>query len=294
MNHNFKVHAALTSVSLIYGANYSIAKEVMPEYIQPFAFIIIRVVVASILFWAFHFMVVKEEITSRKDLVYLFWCSFFGVSANQLLFFAGLNLTTPINASLIMTIVPITVLVVSAFWLKERITTRKLIGIFLGFTGAILLLMKSGAAASSEVFWGDLFIILNASSYGIFLVMIKPLMLRYHAVTISKWIFLFGAIMVIPFGAEQFVNVEWTRFTPMVWSMVAYVVILSTFVAYLLNAWTLKFVNSSVVGVYIYIQPVFATIIAVMIGQDELTWKKLILALIIFTGVFLVSYKRKK
>jgi drug/metabolite transporter (DMT)-like permease len=293
MNSNFKVHGALLSVALIYGANYSIAKQVMPEYIQPFGFILIRVIVATTLFWLFHFINKKEEITSRKDLIYLFWCSIFGVSANQLLFFGGLNLTSPINASLIMTIVPIIVLGVSAIWLKERLTGRKIAGIILGCTGAILLLAKSNISFENQVFVGDVLIFLNASSFAIFLVMIKPLMLRYSAITISKWLFLFGTIVVIPFGVGEFSQIEWQSFNYSIWLMVAYVAILSTFVAYLLNAWALKFVNSSVVGVYIYLQPVFATTIAISIGQDELTLRKLLLALLIFSGVFLVSYKRK-
>ena len=132
---------------------------------------------------------------------------------------------------------------------------------------------------------------MNAASYGIYLVLVKPLMQHYRAATIIKWVFLFGFFMVLPFGWPEFSTTDWSVIPPSIWLAIIYVLVFTTFVAYMLNAWTLRYVNSSVVGIYIYLQPVFATIVATLWGQDQLTLEKLLYSLLIFAGVYLVSRK---
>ena len=285
-----KAHIALFLVALIYGANYSIAKLVMDDnYIQPFGFIVLRVLSGMGLFWFFHLVFVREKI-KKEDIPMLFLCAFFGVAVNQMCFFMGLKHTTPINASLIMTTTPILVLVTSAILIKEKITFQKMVGIANGAIGAIILISKGGSfLLQQDQLLGDALIFTNAISYGIYLVLVKKLMTRYHPITIVKWVFTFSIFMVLPFGWNDVKAVEWSTFTPTIWFAFAYVLIAVTFLAYLFNAFALKVVNPSVASIYIYLQPLFASIIALTMGKDELDEIKILAGILIFAGVFLVS-----
>jgi drug/metabolite transporter (DMT)-like permease len=287
-------HFALLGANLIYGINYSVAKEVMPDYILPFGFIFCRVLGALGLFWLFALFTKKEKV-APKDLLKLFVCGLFGVAGNQLMFFYGLNLTSPINAAIIMTCNPILVLIMSSIILKERITSTKVGGIFLGLAGAVgLILQGNQLSLDSDSFVGDLFIFLNATSYAIYLVLVKPLMQRYEATTVIKWVFLFGFMVVFPFGFDQFQNIEWNSFTPTIWAAFLFVVIGTTFLAYLFNIYGLKQLNPSVVSTYIYSQPPIATLVALLFQQDSLDIMKVVSAVFIFSGVYLVSIRKAR
>ena len=235
LGKKFWAHAAILGANIIYGLNYSIAKDVMPEFIQPFGFIFCRVSGALLLFWMFAQFAEKEKV-SERDLALMAVCGAFGVASNQLMFFYGLNLTSPINAAIILTCNPILVLLISALVIKDRITSRKIIGIGLGLTGAVgLILFKGVSALSYDGFIGDLFVFLNATSYAIYLVLVKPLMQKYKPMTVIKWVFLFGFIYVLPFGWNQFHEIEWGTFTTNIWGAFAFVVVGTTFLAYLFN-----------------------------------------------------------
>ncbi len=288
MTSNFKAHMALLGANIIYGLNYSIAKDVMPNYIQPFGFIFCRVIGALGLFWLVHSF--RYEKVEKKDFLLLAVCGLFGVAANQLMFFYGLNLTTPINAGIIMTSNPILVLVASAIILKNKITKTKVAGIFLGITGALLLLLfKTDFSFGSDTLTGDLFIFLNALSYGIYLVVAVPLMKKYQPITVIKWVFTFGFILVLPFGYEEFTQIDWSTFTFDIWGKFAFVIIGTTFLAYLFNIYGLQKLSPSVVSTYIYLQPLLATVFAILAEKDSLDWIKIVAALFIFSGVYLVS-----
>ena len=285
------VHAALFTVALLYGANYTIAKYAMPEYIGAFGFISIRVFFTTILFWIIHRFISTEKIQSKNDYLRLFFSGIFGVAINQLMFFKGLSLTTPINASIIMTINPVIVVVGAYFFNSERITYKKVVGLLLGLTGAYLLITKEGAGFSNQYFTGNLFIFFNACSYATYLIIVKKLMLKYESLTIIKWVFLFGGIIAVPFGIPDLLEVQWTEMPTIAWFSIVYVVLGVTFLAYLLNAWGLKFVNSSVVSIYIYLQPVIATSFAVILKSDVFELSYLLYALLIMMSVYLVSKK---
>lgn len=288
MNSNLKAHLALLIANVIYGINYTVAKEVMPEYISPFGFIFCRVLGALLLFWIV-FSVSYEKV-AKKDLLLLAICGFFGVAANQLMFFHGLNITTPINAGIIMTSNPIFVLIASAIILKNRITVLKIGGILIAITGALLLLLfKNDFSFGSATIEGDIFIFLNALSYGTYLVLAVPLMQKYKPLTVITWVFTFGFIYVAPFGIEQFTQIEWNTFTTSIWWKFAFVIIGTTFFAYLLNIYGLKNLSPSTVSTYIYLQPLLAAIFAIWAGKDSLDWIKIIAAILIFSGVYMVS-----
>ena len=293
MNRVFLAHLAVLMANVIYGANYTIAKEVMPDYIEPFGFIVLRCLGATPLFWLMG-MFIKEKV-AKKDIGRLAIASIFGVAINQLMFFKGLNYTTPINAAVIMPSTPIIVLIIAAFVLKERITFKKILGIAIGLSGTLLILLFGKKISfDSETFIGDLMIFVNASSYGIYLVMVTPLMRKYHAITVVKWVFLFGTITVLPFGWEEFTRIDFaTMPTHIIWASV-YVVFGLSFLAYLLNIVALKNLSPSVVSIYIYLQPVLAAAFAIALGKDYLTAIKVGAAVLICTGVYLVSSKRKE
>ncbi len=289
MSKEIRVHLALATAGLIYGANYIIAKAIMPVYMAPFALIVVRVLVAGLLFWIFHALFIKEKVIHVRDYKKFFLVAIFGAGANMLSFFKGLSYTSAINASIIMTMVPIIVLVTSYIILKERITKLKMAGIVLGGLGAILLITSSGTSSEKTRFIGDLLVIANSIFYGIYLVIVKPLMMRYHPITVVKWVFIFGFFMVLPFGFHELTYVQWSDFPFTIWMSLVFVVVGTTCCTYLLNAWALKHTRPSVAGAYVYLQPVFATFITIAFGLGTLDWQQVLFSLLIFAGVYLVG-----
>ena len=293
MNKITKAHLALVLTNLIYGANYIIAKEVTPKYILPFGMIVIRATLAFTIYSIFHHLFVKEKI-QKKDIVRLIICGFLGAALNQLLFFKGLTLTTPINASVIMTTNPILVLIAASIILKEKITINKIVGITLGAVGAILLIgLSNDLNIGINTSMGDLLIFLNSMSYGFYLVLIKPLMNKYNPLTVIKWVFCFGCFFSIPVGYNDLMLVEWRSIPGDIWAAIFYIIIATTCIAYLCNMYALKTLNPSIVSTYIYLQPIFAGFIALCFNKDELTFLKIICAFMIFMGVYFVSKKDK-
>jgi|ERR1035437_1201459 drug/metabolite transporter (DMT)-like permease len=291
MSKTLKAHLFLIIVNVIYGANYTIAKALMHDYIHPMGFILLRVLGATTLFIIVNPFFKREKV-ERKDLLLLAACGLFGVAINQLLFFKGLDLTGAINASLMITTLPMLVLFVAAILIKEKVTLRKIFGILAGASGAIVLvLFNKHIDDNKHAVMGDIWIFLNAFSYGIYLVISKPLLKKYHPVTVIKWVFIFGLPMVIPFGYQQLSEVQWSTFDTNTWLGVAFVVVGSTFFAYLFNILALKEVSAEVVSIYIYVQPVIATIFSMYFNHEHLTLVHIAASLLIFGGVYLVSSK---
>jgi len=289
MTKSTKVHGSLFLVSLIYAATFSIAKEVMPHYIKPMGLITIRVWGAVSLLWVTHFLFVKESIYGKKDFLMLLKCAVFGVAANMLLFFKGLSITTPINAAILMVTTPLFVAFFSFFLLNEKVTKLKVIGLCFGVFGAILLLLGPSLSFNSSTLWGDVMVMTNAIIYAYYLIIAKPLLHKYSPLTVIKWTFFFGGLLVIPFGFTELKEVQWQAIPNSIWSAIIFLIIGATFITYVLNAWALRNANATLVGAYIYLQPVLATIIAVSMAKDSLTLPKVLFSLLIFIGVYLVG-----
>ena len=287
-----------TIVSIIYGLTFTIAKDVMPKYVEADGFILMRVGGSTILFWlVWLFTRLPETVRNKKieraDFPRIIWAAFFGVALNMLSFFKGLTLTTPISASVIMVSTPMIVLVLSAIIIKERIRKRMVFGIVLGLIGTTFLILygKSiGNATNASL--GNFLVFVNASSYGLYLVLIKKLMDKYNAFTFVKWVYLIGFFMVLPFGWDEFEAVNWTLLPIDIYWKIGFVVVFSTFLTYLLNLLSMKELKPTTIAVFVYLQPVFATIFAISLGKDELTLVKIISAIFIFTGVYLVTQKK--
>jgi drug/metabolite transporter (DMT)-like permease len=271
-----------------------IAKDVMPAFIKPSGFILIRVTGALILFWLIQLFSGIEKI-ERKDFKLLAAGGLFGVAINQLLFFEGLNLSSPINGSILMSATPITILIIGVIFSRERLTWLKIAGTILGASGAVAIIVysKGSMDTSSKAWLGNIFIILNAVSYAIYFLFAKPLMKKYKPLTVITWVFTFGWIFVLPFGFTQATEVQWQTFTPEIIWKTGFVILGVTFIAYLFNIYALKHVDSSVVGIFIYVQPIIATIHSVWLGKDSITWVLVGCAAMIFTCVFMVSRKNK-
>ncbi len=294
MKTRYLALTAAFTANLIYGINYVIAKGIMPDYLQPRSIILIRVIVAALLFWILKPFTKSEQI-QKKHLLRIAIAAFFGVAVNQILFFEGLNLTTPINASIIMVGVPIAVLIFSQLLMKEDITKRKLLGIILGSAGATFLILTSGTInLEPGNFLGNLLVMANAISYALFLVLIKPVMLHYQAFTVMRWIFLFGALYVIPITLPPALAENWNVIPVNIWLSISYVVVFTTFLAYLLNNYSLRHINPATNSVMIYLQPVFASMIAIYYKKDQLTFQEVLAAMVIFAGVYFVISKSGK
>ena len=289
MTSKTKAHLAVFSANLIYGANYNIAKVVMPELIQPNGFVLLRVFFATLLFF-FMRILYKSSVTKmdRKDVFRFFLLGLFGVAINQLLFFQGLSLTSNINAALIMTSNPVIVVLIAGILISERITLIRLIGILLGVIGAVSLITLSQSHGVGS-FSGDLMIFINAASYAVFIVMVKPMMKKYDPWFVLCWTFFFGLLIVIPFGINDVAAIQWEAFNVIHWSAIIFVIFFTTFLAYLLNTLALKELSTAVVSYYIYLQPIFATIITLYIMHEPVKWIHAVACVLIFTGVYLVS-----
>jgi len=283
---------AATLVSIIYGVTFTIAKDVMPEFIEPFGFILLRVGGSVLLFWMVSFFGPKEKIATA-DFPRIIAAAFFGVALNMLTFFKGLSYTSPIMGAVLMVTTPIIVLILSAIIMKERMLKRKVFGIILGLAGTVSLILygKSMINAPNEML-GNLLVFINAISYGFYLIIVKKLMDKYNAFTFVKWIYTFGFLMVLPFGWSEFDAVNWTIIPTDIYWKIGFVVVFSTFLTYLLNLVSMRELKPTTVAVFINLQPLFATIFAISLGKDDLSWVKIGSAILIFVGVYLVTQKK--
>lgn len=294
MNKRLLAILAATGASTIYGINHTVAKGLMPVYIEPFGFILLRVLGAAFLFWLLSFWGPKEKIAT-SDWPRILGCTIFGMVINMLLFFKGLSLTTPINSSVIITISPILVLILAAILIKERITTLKITGIFTGLAGAVALVLfsKESTTNAPNIPLGNILVIVNALSYGLYLILVKPLTAKYHPFTLMKWIFLFAVIINLPLTLNEFMAVEWSALPSNAILSMGFVVVGTTFLTYLLNIFALKELSAATISAFIYLQPLIAIIYAVVTGADTLNLIKVSAALLVFAGVYMVTRKPK-
>lgn len=279
-------------VAVIYGVTFTIAKDVMPRYIAPYGFILVRVGGSMLLFWIIAFVGPKEKI-AFNDYPRIIAAAFFGVALNMLTFFKGLSYTSPIMGAVLMVTTPIIVLVLSAVLMRERMENKRTIGIVLGLLGTIILILygKSLTNASNPLL-GNLLVFINAVSYGFYLILVKKLIDKYNAFTFVKWIYLFGFLMVLPFGWQEVQQVAWQDLPVPAMINIGFVIIFSTFLTYLLNLISMRELKPTTVAIFIYLQPLFATLFAVSLGKDYISALKVVSAAFIFLGVYLVTHKK--
>jgi drug/metabolite transporter (DMT)-like permease len=282
-------YIAATLVSIIYGVTFTVAKDVMPEFVLPFGFILLRVAGSAVLFWAISFLGPKVKI-EPKDFPRIAAAAFFGVALNMLTFFKGLSYTSPIMGAVLMCTTPMIVLVLSAILLRERLSSKKTIGLILGLIGtAVLILYGKSMHNAPKASLGNLLVFINAVSYGFYLIIVKKLMNKYNAFTFVKWIYTFGLLMVFPFGWAEFQAIAWPFIPLGIYYKIGFIVVFSTFLTYMLNLISMRELKPTTVAVFIYLQPLFASVFAIGLGKDEISAVKGIAAVLIFTGVYLVT-----
>ena len=289
---NLALIAAFLATS-IYGINHTVAKEIMPIYIGSSGFIMLRLLGATSIFWLISLFAPKEKI-ERGDFLKIVFASILGMCINMLAFFRGLELSTPINSGVIITLSPVLVLILSYFFLKEKVNLKKIFGIIIGFSGAVFLIINSSKTGinAPNIPLGNSFFLLNASAYAGYLIVVKPLTSKYNIFTLMKWLFLIGLILSAPITYNQFIEVNWSELPWFaIWRM-AYVVIGTTFLTYLFNIYALKTLSPTTVGSFIYLQPIITIMFALLTENDTLDLIKLSSCVLVFIGVYLVSIKK--
>ena len=289
-------HVLILIVNILFAINITISKSLLPDQISPEGLTLLRMLFASVMFWITSLFTTREHVT-RKDLGLLFLCSMTGIALNQGLFLFGLSQTSPIDASIISTASPIFVMVLAAIVLNEPITRLKAFGVMLGATGAIALILSSIQVATGQSnMFGNLLCITNSFSYSIYLVIAKPITQRYSSVTMMKWMFLFAAIVISPFTYQNLLETPAFHGTISFQNIasILYVLIGATFIPYLLIPMSLKRIRPTTMSMYNYIQPMGASTIAIIIGQDTFSIVKLIAAAFVFGGVYMVTQSKSR
>lgn len=265
----------------------------MPDHIKPLALVALRSISAASLFWITSLFLPKEKV-SKKDIFYLFGCSFFGVVINQVLFLIGLDYTSPVNSSIIISTNPIFAFVFAAIILKENITFLKGVGLAIGLSGVMMLILQNGTPdISSTTFIGDIYTLINTISWAFYTVIIKRMLEKYHPVTVMKWTFFFGMFTTIPLGYNQWSTTDWSAISLIAWLEIGFVVVFATYLGYLLISFGLRRLSPTIVSTYTYLNPVIAAYLATLMGQDRINIVMIASAVLIFAGVFVVSWQKK-
>ena len=252
----------------------------------------LRVIGGALLFWAISIFAPKEKI-DRADYPRMLLCAVLGMGANMLVFFKGLSLSTPINSAVLVTITPIIVVILSAVFIKEKIIPKKLIGIGIGFLGAMGLVFFSAESrqGAPNIPLGNFLIFLNSILYGSYLIGAKTLIAKYHPFTFMKWLFTIGIFVCLPFGYQELAEIDWPDLPFEALWKIAYVIVGTTFCTYLFNIFALTQLKASTLSAFVYVQPLLGILYALITGQDTLTTVKIVAACLVFSGVYLASRK---
>jgi drug/metabolite transporter (DMT)-like permease len=285
------VHGGLLAVQLGFASHYVVSKMVVRE-LPPSALALVRASGAALLMFVVHLALRGVPRVSKKDALALAGCAVLGIAGNQLLFFHGLARTTASNASVLITTIPVFTFIVSVALRRETVTARALGGIALALSGVLVLLGAEALSLGSETIVGDVMIVLNCLFYGSYLVLVGGLVKRLGSMTAVVWLFFFGALWVAPFGAGDLVR-HAGDVAPGTWVKVLYIIFVPTIFTYLVNAWALRHAPASLVAIYIYLQPIAATALAVAFLGEEITPRLMAAAALVFVGIGLLTFRRK-
>ena len=287
---------AATIATTIYGINHTVAKMVMPIYIGSLGLVFLRVLGATIIFWTIS-LFFKTKPIEKKDRLTILKCGLFGMSINIAAFIAGLDYSTPVNSSILIIISPIFVVILSFFIFKNKINFIKILGIILGFIGAMILILTadSNSSIGRNIPLGNFLFIVNSISYAYYLIIVKPMAEKFDLITLFKWLFLIGLIFNFPLGINQFLDVDWASLP--LWEAVlpmVFVVVGTTCMTYFLNGYALSKITSTEVAVFMYLQPIIGILFAIFTKSDTITLIMFVASVLIFTGVYLTSVLKQK
>lgn len=292
---SWKGHVALLAANIIWGLNAPIGKEAL-AVVSATAVTAYRMLGACFAFWILSLFLPHEHVTSR-DKVMLLFAALFGIVFNQGMFIYGLSLTSPVDASIITSMPPIITMILSAIFLREPITWKKVIGTVLGVSGALILIFGNssshGGAASGNAM-GDLLCLLAQVSFCIYLTLFKNLISRYSPVTVSKWLFLYASICFLPFSYEEVLAVDYLALPFSIYWRIGFVVFGATFLSYLFMTTGQHLLRPTIISMYNYAQPVVATIVSVSLGLSAFSLSIGVAVLLIFSGVYFVTQSKSR
>ncbi len=287
-----KGHISMVVADTLWGLNAPIGKAVMFT-VTALSLTTFRMVGAAACFWLAS-LFIKRENVSHKDMLRIFFASLLGVVFNQGLFIYGLSQTSPINAAIVTTMLPIVTMIVAALYLKEPITNKKVLGIFMGALGAFILILSSGSSSFAGSIIGDICCLVSQISVAIYLTLYKDLFAKYSPITVSKWMFTYASICFIPVSFNDVTSMDFLSLQLHTVTGICFVVVGATFIAYLCMQIGQKVLRPTVVSMYNYLQPIVASIVAVSLGMDNFGWQKWIAILLVFGGVYVVTQSKSK
>lgn len=283
------------SAEAMWGLMSPVGKDAMNHGIDGLSMVSFRVAGAALLFWIASLLAGRERIPTR-DVLLLAGAALLGVVFNQCLFTIGLSVTSPINASIVTTSMPIFAMVLSFLILGEPITVKKASGVLIGCTGAVILILASATAGSAKVgdIRGDLMCICAQLSFALYLSLYNKMVRKYNAFTVNKWMFTWAAVFVVPVSSGHLAALPWASLTTTTWMEVGFVVFFGTFVSYLLSIVAQGVLRPTVVSVYNYVQPIVSVTVSVLTGLGVFTWPQGVAVILVFSGVWLVVKSKSK
>ena len=299
MNSNTSIggHLACFTAYAIFGVNIIVCKDLTSGHlISPITIFTLRSLGAGLMFWILSMFLPSEKV-EKKDYLKILAAAFLGYFVTQLTCLVAIPDVTPMHCSIISSMSPIYTMFIAAVALKEPLTWKKAGGVALSLCGILFLIFNnaSGSSGVAESRLSGIFMMfLNSLSFSLYLGIFKPVISKYSVVTFMKWIFLFSALMSLPLSFREVVSLEWTRIPSVQMWELGFLIVFATFVSYFLIPFGQKRIRPTLVSMYSYIQPIIATIISIILCMDILTWQKLIAALMVFAGVFIVSRSRAK
>lgn len=289
-------HLSLLGAACFWGLMAPLGKDAMAHGISGLTLVTCRLLGGTALFWLAS-LFAPRECVEGKDKIRFIFAGIFGLLLSQCGYIIGLSLTSPVNAGIVTTTMPIFAMILSALILKEPISGKKAGGVFLGCCGALLLVLGSARGSGGALggnLWGDLICMGGQVSYALYLALFSPLARKYSIFTVNKWMFLWASVLVLPWTAEGFLATPWEELSLATYLEVGYVVFFGTFICYLLMINGQRSLRPTVVGMYNYIQPIVAVLVSVLLGLAVFGWMQLGAILLVFLGVWLVTISRAR
>ncbi len=279
----------------IWGLMSPVGKDAMTHGLDGIDMVSFRVAGGALLFWITSFFLPKEHVPLRDKLTFA-GAAVFGLVCNQCCFTIGLSITSPVNASIVTTSMPIFAMLLSFLILREPITWKKAGGVAIGCCGAVTLIMTSLSATDSKVgdMRGDLLVLGAQLSYALFLSLFNKFIKKYSIFTVNKWMFLWATIIVWPFTGYHVSQIEWGAVSAKTWLETAYVVVFGTYVGYILIVNAQKVLRPTVVAIYNYVQPLVAVTVSIAMGIGVVKWSQGLAVILVFTGVWMVTKSKSR
>lgn len=294
-NKNTEAHFFLLLITIISGANYTILKIIVPSKIEPSSLILIRLFVAGLGFLIIEKIFFPKALQPKgKDLIIIILCSLFGAVFNQFFFYEGMKITTPINGSIFNLFNPITIVLGSFLVLKQKINWMVIIGVLCSILGALILLDIKNLNVNNTTFLGDVFVMINAISYGIYVILVASIATKYNAITITKYMFGLGFFIYLPLGLPSFNATDFTLFNLTDWVVLAYILLLVTLFSYGIGNYLPRITTPYIMGMYVYLQPFIAMLVAILFGKNVLNLKQVLCGFLILIGIYLAQKGKNK